>query len=680
MSFRSIRTKLELSTLAVALLPLGIILIVVVQLFETTFREDRIKLFVEQATASAARTLDDSLERFSDDLHQVATNLSHRLESSRDLTAMLDQAARRQVSPLLNDGIYDLLLVVDPAGKIVSVNDHDRFGNPLDSDKLVHHLISEFPPEADAVKQAASGALVKVDWYRSPAVNRVYDYSRDDEARRHNIAFVFRIAGADLTLVGVINWEVIQRLLDTVEVKMRQVGFDSGYAFLLKKDRDTTIGHKYRDPQTTNNYGTTLRGTHGLGDLYRAAFENRASYRYNYRGSKISGLSRIADQDFNWTVGVGLNDEDVIKPVWTVATYLGVFAIFLSAGIIFVTRWLARGITMPIQQLTASVKVIAGGHFDERVKIRSKDEIGQLALEFNRMAESISQRDRKLREQQEKLIQEEKLRREVEITKEVVRRLYPQSPPSLTTLEFHGVCLPAQQVGGDYYDFIRVSETQLGIAIGDISGKGLSAALLVSNLQASLRSQARKAGTDLPDLLASINQLFYETTEEHRYATFFYGVYDEQARLLTYVNAGHNPPVLIHAQEDAGGSGPAGAATTKSQEAAATAAAPRDQASERYELLPANASVIGLFEKWTCAPTTVRLESGDILVAYTDGVVQALDGEDEMAGFGRLIEAVYERRHLPVTDLIRELLDDVIDVHTNGQPADDIAIVVAKGI
>ncbi len=163
-----------------------------------------------------------------------------------------------------------------------------------------------------------------------------------------------------------------------------------------------------------------------------------------------------------------------------------------------------------------------------------------LALENARLTESIRQ----------EVAQRERLNRELEIARDVQQRLFPQTLPKVDGLDFAGYCRPAFGVGGDYYDFIRLSKDRLGIAIGDVSGKGIAAALMMASLQASLRGQTIRPSTTLSETIEHINRLVYDASAENRYATFFYAEYDPASRSLQYVNAGHNPPIVYRPDPD----------------------------------------------------------------------------------------------------------------------------------
>ena len=205
-----------------------------------------------------------------------------------------------------------------------------------------------------------------------------------------------------------------------------------------------------------------------------------------------------------------------------------------------------------------------------------------VALESIRLGEKIAER----------IEAERRIAQEMEYAKQVQARLFPQKLPSMKTLEYAGGCIQARQVGGDYYDFLELRPGRLALVLADIAGKGISGALLMANLQANLRSQYAVALDDLPRLLKSVNQLFYENSSDSSYATLFFADYDDSSRRLRYVNCGHLPPLLLRADG-------------------------------QLERLTATNTVLGLFEKWECSVAEVQLAAGDTLVLYTDGVTEA---------------------------------------------------------
>jgi serine phosphatase RsbU (regulator of sigma subunit)/catechol 2,3-dioxygenase-like lactoylglutathione lyase family enzyme len=245
----------------------------------------------------------------------------------------------------------------------------------------------------------------------------------------------------------------------------------------------------------------------------------------------------------------------------------------------------------------------------------------------------------------EKLESERRAAQELEIAKQVQSRLFPQSLPSLRTLDYGGVCIQARQVGGDYYDFLNLGRERLGLVIGDISGKGIAAALLMANLQANVRQCA--IGLDPPEpLLRAVNKLFFDNTSDSSYATLFFAEYDDTLQSLRYANCGHLSGLLLR----------------------------NDNTLERLE---STGTVVGLFKDWDCSIGERRLQPGDTLALYTDGVTESFSEAGEEFGEQRLIEAIRRHRQSPVQALLEAIVDDVQQFSLQEQH-DDITLVVAK--
>ncbi|MBO0724006.1 MAG: PP2C family protein-serine/threonine phosphatase, partial [Blastocatellia bacterium] len=237
--------------------------------------------------------------------------------------------------------------------------------------------------------------------------------------------------------------------------------------------------------------------------------------------------------------------------------------------------------------------------------------------------------------------------REMEIAKQVQARLFPQTLPPLRTLDYAGMCIQARQVGGDYYDFLNLGQERFGLVIGDISGKGIAAALMMANLQANLRSQCAIAVDQPHRFLKSVNQLFYENTTDSAYATLFFAEYDDRERRLRYANCGHLSALLLRS----------------------------DGALER---LNSTSTVLGLFNKWDCSIRESRLFPGDTLALYTDGVTESFNDEGEEFGEERLVEALRRYRESSPQTLLVSALDEVRRFSPHEQ-SDDITLIVAKG-
>jgi sigma-B regulation protein RsbU (phosphoserine phosphatase) len=238
-----------------------------------------------------------------------------------------------------------------------------------------------------------------------------------------------------------------------------------------------------------------------------------------------------------------------------------------------------------------------------------------LALENSRLTAEITAQ----------VAEREKRQRELEIARDVQQRLFPQVYPVVPGLDYAGACRPALEVGGDYYDFVMLSPTDLGIAIGDVSGKGVPAALLMATLRAFLRGQTIGGERDLAGMMLNLNSLVYESSETNRYATFFFARYNAATRVLDYVNAGHNPPMVFRTC--------AGHSPTLLR-------------------LDTGGPVIGLLQECGYEQGTIVLEAGDLLVAFTDGISEAMNTADQEWGEDRLIEALLPVRSLAPPALI----------------------------
>jgi sigma-B regulation protein RsbU (phosphoserine phosphatase) len=257
---------------------------------------------------------------------------------------------------------------------------------------------------------------------------------------------------------------------------------------------------------------------------------------------------------------------------------------------------------------------------------------------------------------------ERRAAQEIKIARDVQSRLFPQALPPLATLEYTGCCIQARQVGGDYYDFLDLGSSHrmdrgatqplaaaawhLAFVLADISGKGIAGALLMANLQANLRSRYAIALDDLPRLLKSVNQLFYENTPDDRYATLFFAVYDDHSREFEFANCGHNAPLLFRANGS-------------------------------LERLTSTSTVIGLFPDWKCVTRRITLAPGDLLVIYTDGVTEANNAAEEEFGEARLIETVRANLSLPPASLAAAI-QNAVQQFSFGEQFDDLTMVIAR--
>jgi predicted permease len=256
----------------------------------------------------------------------------------------------------------------------------------------------------------------------------------------------------------------------------------------------------------------------------------------------------------------------------------------------------------------------------------------------------------------DRVVGQEVLRRDIALAAEVQRRLLPADAPLADIAEFAAISLPARSIGGDYYDFILIGDRRIGIALADVSGKGVAAALIMSVVQASLRIIASDGDISLPRLAARMNEFLYRTTPGNKYATFFYAQVDGARRQLRYVNAGHNPPYLMRARQ--------------SGEAAA--------GNRQMEELTIGGAVVGMLPGMSYEEATVDLCSGDVLLAYTDGVTEAHDPDSVEFGEERLKALLTEIAHLSADEIRARLAQELKNWIKDAEQYDDLTFVVMK--
>jgi sigma-B regulation protein RsbU (phosphoserine phosphatase) len=348
-------------------------------------------------------------------------------------------------------------------------------------------------------------------------------------------------------------------------------------------------------------------------------------------------------------------------------------AIAIAFGVLELLAFLAavrlnQTITRSVHDLYEATLAIDGGNLEHRIQVKRRDQLGALSRSFNSMAASLA---RLLVEQREK----QRLQNELSIAQEVQANLFPPGRISLPMLELHGICLPARTVSGDYYDFLLFGNTGLGVALGDISGKGISAALLMATLHSAVRAY-RFAGEELvtegtaalsnprtrhegeqevecaelfeepAKILSLLNRHLYRSTQPEKYATLFLAHYDGLTRRLVYSNGGHLPPLLLRANDS-------------------------------VTRLDQGGSVVGLLDDLVWEQATVHFGVGDILIAYSDGVTEP---ENDFGEFGeaRLLEVVRRHRHLSLEAISEQVIQTLRSWIGAQEQPDDVTLVLAR--
>ncbi len=303
---------------------------------------------------------------------------------------------------------------------------------------------------------------------------------------------------------------------------------------------------------------------------------------------------------------------------------------------------LSKTITGAVHGLYEGTLRIARGDFGYRIPVTGTDQLAELGYSFNNMTTQL-----------ESLVQvakeKERLQSELEIASEVQNQLFPRSAPKLRTFELIGVCEPASMVSGDYYDYLLLPNGNLAVALGDVAGKGISAALLMASIQSIMRTLL--AGPVHPStsaVVAQLNRQLYASTAPEKYATFFFGIYDEESRTLTYTNAGHLPPLLMRNGE--------------------------------VILLEVTGTVVGAFPVADYEEQSIRIERGDVLIAYTDGITEPENEYGEEFGADRLAEVVSRHQASAPREIVSRIMEAVGLWSASPALPDDMTLVIARGL
>jgi sigma-B regulation protein RsbU (phosphoserine phosphatase) len=303
---------------------------------------------------------------------------------------------------------------------------------------------------------------------------------------------------------------------------------------------------------------------------------------------------------------------------------------------------LTRAITGTVDKLYAATQQVQEGDLTHTVKIERRDQLGILGESFNLMTGSI----RSLIEEQK---QRQRLENEISIAREVQNQLFPQRVPLIPGLEIEAICKAARMVSGDYYDFIELSPTKVAIAIADISGKGISAALLMASLQAALRSQLLAPGSDTlstAELVSRLNRHLVRNTADDRFATFFIAVYDSETRLLRYTNAGHLPSFCL--------------------------------CGDQAFYLDKGGMVLGVFEDYEFVEGTETVPPNAVLIGYSDGLVEPENVYGEEFGITRLRDAAMRLNGSTPRTIALGMMQAVEDWAGTAEQADDMTVIVAR--
>jgi len=370
---------------------------------------------------------------------------------------------------------------------------------------------------------------------------------------------------------------------------------------------------------------TTLSDWNAPGTQTNALFSVR---------SRISSVGRVllsqkADWDNSWAL---------ILIYAFGALFLAIELVALAIGMS-----LSRTITNAVHNLYEGTERVMEGDFSHRIRVKGRDQLAQLSSSFNRMTERVEQLLAVAKEK-------ERMEAELSIAREIQKQLYPRSVPESNQLRLTAFYKPARMVSGDYYDYRRLSDTHLALAIGDVAGKGISAALLMATIQSGFRGLLQQC-VDAADfspskVVAQLNQQLHANTPPEKFATFVLGIFDEETGVLRSTNAGHLQPILV-----------------------------RRGAVHRLEV---DGMVIGAFPFAKYGESTETLQPGDLLVYFTDGISEPENEYGEMFGEDRLADLVLKNAHRADAELIDTIVEAVNKWTGSGELQDDMTLLVAR--
>ncbi len=453
-------------------------------------------------------------------------------------------------------------------------------------------------------------------------------------------------AGIEVTLLAPVTRDFLEELSPGIG-QVSLISFNSRAAASAKTPAVVSRTRRpVRLPEPANRLDVALDGSMPIYPAYWDAPDKQDRWLLVVRTRPSVVLGRFFAQvdlaGFFLTIFVFV--VGLLLLVWVVSFLMGIS--------------LTRTITGAVHNLYEGTERVKTGDFSHRIAVEGNDQLAELARSFNGMTENLERLIVVEKEQQ-------RLQSELAIAREVQNQLFPRAVPAMKTLELTGVCHPARMVSGDYYDFVRLHDANVAIAIGDVAGKGISAALLMASIQSIMRTQLTagipvsaaavrgghgewRAELSVADLVSQLNLQVCANTAPEKFATFYFGLYDDDSRVLTYTNAGHLAPILM-----------------------------RNGKAERLEV---TGTVVGAFPFARYEEKKVELRPGDLLVAFTDGIVEPENAYGEPFGEESLVELLLRYRQRESNEIISRIMETVEQWTGSSELYDDMTLLVARCI
>lgn len=460
-----------------------------------------------------------------------------------------------------------------------------------------------------------------------------------------------KLVNGDFTVVAPLSREYLSNMVPNLGVvqflllrpsQKGTIRIGNNRKLEVQRDTDTSRGRAL--PEPANRFDIEVRWS----ALVQVA-------NWDEPGGQTEALIYVRSRPSAVYSALFTRKEDTIQdfiPLALLVVSIAFLIVELVSLVIGIT--MTRTITSAVHHLYQGTQRVMQGDFSHRIAVRGNDQLADLSHSFNQMTARL-----------EELVvvakEKERLQSELEIAREVQNQLYPKKVPEVRTLRLTAVCKPARMVSGDYFDYECVPGPKLALAIGDVAGKGISAALLMATVQSSLRTELRTSlqaaaapsgnghpvrGYSTSQLVTHLNEQLYAYTSPEKYATFYLGIYDEDTSVLTYTNAGHLPPILI-----------------------------RDGQAVRLNV---DGTVVGAFPFAQFEESRLELRPDDLLVCFTDGVSEPENEYGEMFGEDRLVQLLTRNAHRSEDQIVASVIEAVEQWTGSPELQDDMTLLLAR--
>ncbi len=362
-------------------------------------------------------------------------------------------------------------------------------------------------------------------------------------------------------------------------------------------------------------------------------------YRQGTRAKGRQGEKKIGYYKYfapwHWVILATGYDKDIYSSREKLkATFYPLIFLVMLVGVVAVYITI-RQVFKPIQRLTASTKEVAKGNWDISINYKSKDEIGTLAQSFDQMVQSLRENAR--------------MWHEFNVARDMQAQMLPDTFPEIEGIQISAKSIPTTEVGGDFYDFLHLQDERLGVVVGDVSGHGVSAAMVMTAALGAVRFAAEEKECT-HEVLNMVNSRLNKDIQSHMFVALFYGIFDPKTHKLYYTNAGQTMPFLLRNGE--------------------IDFLPQADKTDRFPL--------GIVKATVYEQLSIELQPGDLLIHYTDGIVDVMNGSHETYGFDRLSESIRQNASLPPSELIDKLIAEMKQYSPDSNIEDDVTLVVLK--